>query len=364
MANQIGVGIIGASADRAWGTRAHIPAIHASPDFVLKAVSTSRRESAQQASAAFGVPGYDDYHRLIAQPDVELVVVAVKVPHHRELVSAAIEAGKAVLCEWPLGNGLAEAEQLTAQATAAGVRNFIGLQARSSPGVQYVRQLVRDGYVGEVLSTSVIGSGGSWGPTVAPADAYLLDIASGASLLTIPFGHTLDAVGYCLGQVESLVASTATRRPTATEEETGRSVPITVADQVVLAARLTSAAVSSVHYRGGMSAGTNFLWEINGTEGDLVITADSGHIQMAPLTIRGARHGSKLASLTIPDALHWAPPGTPEGFPLNVGQAYALMAQDLRDGGHRAPSFADALHLHRTLAAIERAAGSGARQSL
>jgi predicted dehydrogenase len=78
-AKKIGVGIIGASAERAWGSRAHIPAIKASPDFVLRAVSTSRRESAEQASATFGVPGYDDHHALIAQPDIDLVVVAVKV---------------------------------------------------------------------------------------------------------------------------------------------------------------------------------------------------------------------------------------------------------------------------------------------
>ena len=45
-------------------------------------------------------------------PEVDLVVVTVKVPHHRELVPSALEAGKHVYCEWPLGNGLAEARKL------------------------------------------------------------------------------------------------------------------------------------------------------------------------------------------------------------------------------------------------------------
>ena len=364
MAKPIGIGIIGASADRAWGTRAHIPAIQASPDFTLNAVSTSRRESADKASAAFGVPGYDNAQALIAHPGVDLIVIAVKVPNHADLVRAAIASGKPVFCEWPLGNGLAETEQLAAEAASAGVRTFIGLQARSSPGVNFVRHLVQSGFLGEVLSTSIVGSGGSWGADISPADAYTLDQTQGASMLMIPFAHTLDGVLYCLGEVNSVVAQTATRRLFAVEEGTGRHVLITVADQILLAARLASGATASVHLRGGMSAGTNFLWEINGTQGDLVITAANGHIQMNALTIQGSQHGEALQPLPIPAQFHWAPPNTPEGFPLNVGQAYTLIAQDLRDGTHRAPTFTDAVHRHRTLAGIERAAQTGQRETL
>jgi predicted dehydrogenase len=100
--------------------------------------------------------------------EVDLVVVAVKVPHHRELILPALEAGKMILCEWPLGNGLAEAEELAAVAEAQGVRTFVGLQARAAPPVRYVRDLIADGYVGEVLSTSIIASGIGWGAESPP----------------------------------------------------------------------------------------------------------------------------------------------------------------------------------------------------
>jgi hypothetical protein len=53
---------------------------------------------------------------LARRDEVDLVVVTVKVPHHREVVTTALQAGKMVLCEWPLGNGLAEAEELAALA--------------------------------------------------------------------------------------------------------------------------------------------------------------------------------------------------------------------------------------------------------
>lgn len=362
MPSPIGVGIIGASTQRGWAVDAHIPAISTSPDFELKALSTSRRASADEASAAFGVPGYDNHRELVSRDDVDLVVVTVKVPHHYELVTAAIEAGKSVLCEWPLGNGLDETVKLAGHAEAAGVRHFIGLQARSSPGFNHVRNLIQQGFVGEVLSTTIVGSGANWGPVIEPENTYLLDHSNGASMLTIPFGHTIDGICYCLGELDTLFAETATRRKTATVYGTSTTLPITVADQILLAATLESGATLSAHYRGGMSPGTNFLWEINGTEGDLVITAAHGFGQMTELTVRGAKKGKELDELTASSECYWSPEGTPAGVPYNVAQAYALIAQDLHDDGRRAPSFEDALLRHRMLVAMEKSASTGARQ--
>jgi hypothetical protein len=87
-ARPIGVGIIGASAERGWALNAHIPAIQALPQFRLAAVSTSRAESAKSASVKFGVPAFDNPQELASHPDVDLVVVTVKVPQHLALVEA------------------------------------------------------------------------------------------------------------------------------------------------------------------------------------------------------------------------------------------------------------------------------------
>src|SRR5207302_1540786 len=133
-----------------------------------------RRDSADAAGKRFGVPlAFDNHQELVSSSAVDVVAVTVKVPHHLELATAALEAGKAVYCEWPLGNGLEEAEALAALAKKKGVLAVAGLQARSSPAVAYVRDLIKQGYVGEVLSTTLIGSGMGWGPTVEPFNAYL-----------------------------------------------------------------------------------------------------------------------------------------------------------------------------------------------
>src|SRR5205085_4238789 len=110
---------------------------------------------------------------------IDVVTVTVKVPHHRELVSAALAAGKAVYCEWPLGRDLDDARAMAALAAQQGVRTVVGLQARQAPAIEFVEDLVRDGYVGEVLSTTMVGISVP-GDVVVKANAYMLDKASGA----------------------------------------------------------------------------------------------------------------------------------------------------------------------------------------
>lgn len=140
MTNKIGVGIIGANPNRGWAKSAHIPALSVLPQYEIRAISTSRKEMATAAAKLFNVPlVFDDYRELVAHPDVDLVTIAVKVPYHRELVTAAIAAGKHIYCEWPLGNGLAEAIELADLARRSNVRTVIGLQGRAAPAINRIR---------------------------------------------------------------------------------------------------------------------------------------------------------------------------------------------------------------------------------
>src|SRR5713101_1704831 len=302
-ARRIRVGIIGANPDRGWAAQAHIPALKSLPDdFEITALSTSRRQSADAAGKLFGVPlAFDNHQDLVNSADVDVVAVTVKVPHHLELATAALEAGKAVYCEWPLGNGLKEAENLAALAKKKGVLAVAGLQARSAPPVAYVRDLIRQGYVGEVLSTTLIGSGMGWGPTVEPYNVYMNDKKNGATMLSIAVGHAADALCYCLGEVRALSATMTIRRKFFTIAGTAESRPVTAEDQVTVIGLLEGGAAFSIHYRGGHSRGTNLLWEINGTDGDLQITADGGQAQIFELTVRGAKDKqSSLEVLPVP----------------------------------------------------------------
>lgn len=361
MAEKIGVGIIGVAPGRSWAAISHIPALRSLDDFEIVALSTTRMESAKAAAAEFSVPkAYDNHHDLVNDRDVDLVAVTVKVPHHLELVSSAIAAGKHVYCEWPLGNGLAEAEEMAAMARDKGVVGAVGLQARSAPIFRYLRQLIADGYVGELLSVSLIGSGMNWGAVVDQPNAYTYDKANGATLLSIPFGHTVDALCHCVGEVTELGAMVANRRTTATLVPDNTPLALTAEDQVLVNAVFENGAVGSIHYRGGMSRGTNMLLEINGTEGDIVITGQGGHGQLFDLKISGGRGDMQAVEvMDIPADCRWT--AEAPAIVQNVAQAYALLANDIRNGSRDCPDFDEAVKRHRLLDAIEKSAASGIR---
>jgi predicted dehydrogenase len=363
---KIRVGIIGANPDRGWAAQAHIPALKSlSNDFEITALSTSRRESADVAGKLFGVPlAFDNHQDLVNSADVDVVAITVKVPHHLELATAALSAGKAVYCEWPLGNGLDEAESLAALANQQGVLAVAGLQARSAPSVAYLHDLIKQGYVGEVLSTTLIGSGMGWGPTVEAYNAYLNDKKNGATMLSIALGHAADALCYCLGEVRELSATMTTRRKSFTIAGIDERRPMSAADQISVTGLLNGGAALAIHYRGGVSRGTNLLWEINGADGDLQLTAAGGQIQIFEMTMRGGKGAQpSLEVLPVPEKYRWAPPHVP-GPSTNVAQAYAHFARDYREGTHFCPTFDDAVTRHRMLDAIETAAATGQRQTL
>jgi predicted dehydrogenase len=353
----IRVGFIGLNPGIHWAATAHIPALKALPDdYEVVGVANTSLASAKRAADAFGLPhAFENAQALVDSPEIDLVVVTVKVPHHRELVTAALNAGKHVYCEWPLGNGLAEARELAALAEAKGRVAAIGTQMRVAPEVEYLRQLIADGYVGEVLSTTLVGSGGRWGGETDAAHAYLEDKSNGGTLLSIPVGHMLAGVHEVLGGFGDMSARMINRRDTVHVADTGETIPKTSHDQVLVHGALESGAAFSIHYRGGMSRGTNFLWEINGTEGDIQVTGATGHAQIVQLSIRGANGDtSELAPLTPPAAAY-------DGWPdnsvaRNVARLYAQVAQDIRSGTRAAPSFRDAVALHETIDAIERSA--------
>jgi predicted dehydrogenase len=360
----LGVGIIGVSPVRGWAATAHIPALRALPNYEICALSAHSAASARAAGDAFGISAvFSDHEKLVTQPDIDLVVVTVKVPHHRKLVDAALAAGKAVYCEWPLGRDLDDARAMAALAAKHGVRTVVGLQARQAPAIEFVQQLLRDGYVGEVLSTTIVGLSIP-GDVVGQPNAYMLDKTNGANLLTIPLGHSLDILNYVLGEFADLSAISDVRRQLITIEETAEQIVKTAPDQIAVIGTLTSGTTASVHIREFVAGGTGFLWEINGTDGTLRITADFALPEIFPLTVAGAQGRNEPAEVAVPAALtqKWPTLTSLEGTPaFNVARAYAAFAADIDNGTHTVPDFADAVRRHEVIAAVEESAASGKR---
>ena len=362
---RIGVGIVGLSAERGWAAKAHVAALAMLDDFELRGLVGSSPDSVRAAAATHGVAHASDrLECLLERRDIELVVVSVKVPEHRHLVQACLRAGKAVLCEWPLARNLAEAEALAEVARETGRPCFVDLQARGSPAVRYIGDLLQQGYVGRVLSTSVLAAvGAPWGGERIRRSELIYQVReNGATMLSIPVGHMLDTLCCLLGEFESPRATLACQRSRAALADCEGTIPVTSPDQVCISGCFAQGAVGCLHYRAAFKRGTPFHWQINGTAGDILVQAAHAHPQFGGLRIQGAGAGAPaLEPLEVPQP-YWTLAGTQAGdrssVAYNVALVYRQIALDLRTGSARAPSLADALLLHRRLDAIERAAAA------
>ena len=197
---RIRVGIIGANVRNGWGRDAHIPALSALPEFEITAVSTSRQEAADETAKHFGIPrAFADPYKMVQHPDVDLVSICVRVPFHHQLGMAALNAGKHLYCEWPLAAATEQAQQMRDLAVRKGVHHMVGLQARGAREFNRVRDLVAEGYVGKVLSCTMIITTPAWGTEFTLDWAYMADRSNGNTLMTSPGGHSIDALCYCLG---------------------------------------------------------------------------------------------------------------------------------------------------------------------
>ncbi|GAA2018658.1 Gfo/Idh/MocA family oxidoreductase [Pseudokineococcus marinus] len=357
---RIGVGVVGLSARGGWGAGAHLPAMAAAGGFELRGLVAGSPESARVASQRFSAPAYASAGELAAADDVDLVVVAVKTPRHRELVLPALAAGAAVLCEWPVAVDRAEAEEMAAH--ASGRPTFVGLHGRSAPAFRYLADLVADGCVGDLLSVTLVSAVTEWGTPVSRRMAYTLDRTQGATMLAIAFGHAIDPVLMATGELRDVVATTAVRRTTVPLEGTGRAAPVTADDQVAVSGTLPGGAVLSAHQRGGVAAGPGFSVQLDGTAGTLVATAPD-HPHLTTVTIRGARRGEELAPVEVP-AGHDAFPHL-GGTPLHaLAHAYAGVREELHGGPRTVPDLAHAVRRHALLDAVLASAASGRRVDL
>ena len=287
----------------------------------------------------------------------------MKVPDHYDLVMAAIEAGKHVYCEWPLGRDTPEAVRLLEAAEHRGVRHAVGLQGRVSPSINCARDLIADGYVGQPLLATLFVNAANWGATLDRA--YQASFVNGANLMTITGGHNLDALCYCLGEFREMSAFTVSQRDHIPLEDTGELVPKDVPDQLVVSGILDSGAVVSVQVRGGMTRGNEFLCEIHGSDGDLVLAATTrASTQRQELTVRGARgRGADLADMPVPAKYRWVPTSVPSGSPYNVAQLYTKLGEAIRNGTPMHPGFDTAVTRHRMLDMITRASQTGQKQT-
>ena len=363
MTYKVRVGIIGANASYGWSKRAHLPALLGMPDFELTAVCTSRPETAEESKAFYGARlAFHDYTEMANHPDVDLVVVSVSVPAHFGMVTAGLQAGKHVFCEWPLGANTGEAVELTNLARDKGVHTLIGLQARGGPALLRLKELVAEGYVGEMLACNMTMF--LPGLLQRGADrAWMADRANGANSLTIASGHALDIFCHCVGEFRELTAQVSVQLGQ-WQTTDGNAVPVDAPDNVTVSGVLENGAAASAHIATIPWNGSGWRMEVYGTEGTLSATSRE-MVQYGNVQLLGARGGgTSLEPLEVPSRLCKAPDTVPQGEPYNVAQLYRIIGDAIGGGEAPQPDFETAVSRHRFLDLLQQSSDEGRRVSV
>jgi predicted dehydrogenase len=357
MIEELGVGVVGADTKASWAKVSHVPAINSVPGLKLAAVATRNEHSAREAAQAFGAERwFADPFAMIRDGRIDIVTITVKVPAHRELVLAALDAGKAVYCEAPLGRTVAETEEM---ASAVGsLHTAIGLQGRLNPAVRRAAQLISSGAIGRPLDARIVCTTIGFGPEGSSRLDYLNKTSSGANLLTITAGHTLDVAEAVLGPIIEVDARTEIRWPTVTLTDVGEDSVRETPDHVDVSGKTSFGTVFTVDIDGGVAPeDAGFSFEIRGSEGRLRLTG-------------GHPYGFQAGDLELTSNVPFVMPEKPAvsggflGAAINIGEVYVHLVRDLHVGTYSTRGFAHALHNARLIDAVRRAAERGERQKL
>jgi predicted dehydrogenase len=361
--NPLRVGLIGAGGR--WGPSAHVPALKGVPETELYAVCTAHADTARSAADKLGVArAYGSDSLLHADAEVEAAAIAVRVPAHYELTRNAIEAGKHVYCEWPLGANTKEAEELALLARKKNVRTMVGLQRRAAPAYLYMRELIQQGYVGQVLAVHMLLMGS--GVLTRTADrTWQRDVTLGANTLTITFGHAIDAMCMVVGEMTEVSALVATQVPQWFETDTKKHVDVTSPDNVMVQGRLENGAIVNAYVGVHPYHGSGHRFEIYGKDGTLsMIGGGQAGEEHRRKLMGGHKDDKALQELSVPERFKWVPETVRSGPAYEVGQMWVKFAEAIRTGSAIEPDFDHAVRRHRSLDAIVRASQTGQRQKV
>jgi predicted dehydrogenase len=374
----IGYAFMGAAHSQGWRNAHRFFDLPAVPEL---AVLCGRDSAALEAAAArFGWSGTaTDWREVVSRDDIDVVDVSSPGDTHRDIALAALAAGKHVLCEKPLANTLAEAEEMTAAAEEAeqrGVLSMVGFNYRRTPALALARQLVAEGRLGQIhhvraqylqdwivdpdfplvwrLQKDKAGSG-----ALGDIGAHVVDLAS---FLT---GDRLTGVSGTLQRfVETRPLPDQAAGLSGSAGSSGGSMgEVTVDDAAAFFGRTAGGALAVFEATRFATGRKNAMRiELNGSDGSLAFDFERlNELQFYDGTVPTTEAGFRRILATDPGhpyAAAWWPPGHGLGYEHTFVHEVADFVRDVSAGTPPAPSFADGLYVQRVLDAVERSSAA------
>lgn len=181
----------------------HIPELHANPDAQIVGYYNPTRSRAEEMAAKYGGKVYDTVDALLADGEIDAVVISLANVAHAEVSVKALESGKAVLCEKPMATTLAECEAMVAAANKANKPLLIAQNQRLTKAHQMAKKMIEEGRIGRVVSfRTTFGHGGPETWSINPGKGtWFFDKQKAAMGAMADLGiHKTDLIQYLLGQ--------------------------------------------------------------------------------------------------------------------------------------------------------------------
>jgi predicted dehydrogenase len=321
-----------------------------------------------------------DWRRLVQRNDVDLVDVCTPGSSHAQIAIAALRAGKHVLCEKPLANTLAEAEEMTREADRAaerGVRTMVGFNYRRVPAIAFARKIIADGRLGTIRHVRAAYLQDWIVDPEFPLVWRLRAEEAGTGALGDIGAHIVDATQYLLGEhiagVSALSETFIKERPLPADSGSGGLQAtsangrgrVTVDDAVIFIARFSGGALATFEATRFATGRKNALrLEINGESGSLAFDMESlNELQFFDATAPGGTQGFSRILVTEPDHPYmaaWWPPGHIIGYEHTFTHEFHDLLEAIADDRNPVPSFRDGLQVQRVLDAVARSAAAHA----
>lgn len=355
---KVRVGVLGAGA---WAKFAHLPGYRRDPRCELVAIADPVVERAREFAAEFNIPHvYDSHEALIAREDLDLIDVCTPSATHFELTWAALQSGKHVLCEKPVAYDFVDTRRAAALAKSKGLKTKLGFTFRYSPAMQYMKQLIDDGFIGTPFIFNGYEQNSQWLDPQTPlrqvdhtADQTEIHVSSlegyGAPIMDI--GHL-----FMGSRFKSVVGTMKNFIPERIVRATGTMMRMNIDDGDIFIGEFENGAIGSIQ--------TSFVTVGNYPGIEARVYGSKGALICRLVEENGICESLKAASADqvefreIDVPAHFYPPGGSKAeswrslFYANL--VHSFISEILSDGPENAGNFDDGAHVQELINAVEQ----------
>jgi predicted dehydrogenase len=331
----------------------------------LKVICGRTRGSVEAAAREYGWDeASTDWEEVVARKDIDLVDVCTPGDMHAPIAIAAARAGKAVLCEKPLANTVAEADRMLAAVEKARVLHMICHNYRRAPAVMLARQLIDEGKLGEIRHYRGTYLQ-DWNADPKLPMRWRLDkTKAGSGALGDLAAHSIDLARFLVGEIADVsgdLKTFVTERPLPGNSR--KKGTVTVDDASAALVRFESGAIGTIEATRMALGRKNYnRFEINGSRGSLAFDLERmNELEVYLGSDPPAERGFKRVLVTEPVHPYfkaWWPAGHIIGYEHTFIHTVFDLLEAMADKRQPTPSFVDGVKNQRVLAAIEKSAQS------